>query len=736
MLNIINFVAESKDSLAVFKEEPMKKTLTKLITICTILCMLTGCGDKSELPFRDQQADPCLTSSSEKTMMTQYSENYYPFPGGYTVGDISRIGNKLLVSGTGAEGNALGIADYTVENSGRVSISSAQFIALDAPNEANEAVIYDIAAGGDGYFYVLTGNERESYSGDFAILRYSQEGVFQDKMTIEGFFDETEGGLSIAVGIEGEIVLMGIDYVYFLLWQGTPTNKQTIERASFTCASSTKKGIVLSIYNFTLDASPFYLIDPKTGDMSNLNITNPVNPAEDVDGFKLVWGGSLSLCQGLNGEYISNSGNSFVLFDFDNDSYQELLRWNYTSANISSACRLTENTFICVSPDNDAMLLTGMEEVPYTEKRVVQVAVVGLNSDSLISKMNNRSLDYEYQTINYGQEETARFLTDLVAGKAFDLVLFNDSINTCSDYFDDLYPYIDADPDLSRDSFLPNLLESTSVHGQLHQLWNQTAISSLAGKYSYIGNGEGFTTADYLRIVKDNEQILAVFDTFMSKDDLLAYIARIGISTFVDKENASCSFDSQSFSDLLLWCKDMGNGTPEGSDGISYEPYEYILNPVYLTAPIADTYVESWGDYVSYVGFPNGATGYHCYSSFPGYGLSMAIPANSQSKDGAWAFIKEQLSLDAQLNLGEISALPVNYEALMRLAEASSTEAGCNALYDLLNKTKYAEIFADKELQGIIVSNSQNYISGDKSLEETIGLIQSKASIYVAEQYG
>lgn len=541
--------------------------------------------------------------------------------------DVSRLGNKLLLSAAGDE-NRLGIADYTVADSGRVSVSAAELVALDAPNDTNEAVIYDIAAGGDRLFYVLTGNAPDSNSGDFTVLRYSPEGAFQEKMTITGFAEDAEAGFSIAADANGSMVLMGDNYVYSLPWQGAPANRQTVERAYFTCAASTSGGIVLSIHNIALDASPFFSIDPESGSMSRLTITNPVNPAEDVEGFKLVWGGSYSLCQGLNGEFISSSG------------------------------------------------------------------------------------------------------------KSYDLVLFGDNLNTASAYFDDLYPYIDADPELSRASFLPNLLESSAVNGELHQLWDQTAVNSLVGKRAYVGDGKWLTPADYLRIAEENEQVVSVFDSFMTREELLAYIARISISTFVDKENGTCSFDSKVFADLLGWCREMGQGIAANSGEVFYEPEEYILNPAFLTTPIEDTYIESWGDYEVYVGFPNGAMGYHYYSAFPGFGLSMAIPANSQNKDGAWAFIRERLSLDAQLNLGTVSALPVSYEALKRLAEASSTEAGQSALYELLERTRYAETYADSELQNIIVSDGLGFVNGDKSVEETVHTIQSKASIYVAERYG
>lgn len=282
-----------------------------------------------------------------------------------------------MLSAAGSDGDMLGIAEYSVDDAGHVSVSAAELITLDAPDEADEAAIYDAATGGDGLFYVLTGNERENYAGDFAVLRYTADGTFQDKMSITGFPESAYAGLAIAAGSSDRMVLMGDNYVYTLLWQGAPTNRQTIERTFYTCAACTSQGIVLSIHNLMLDASPFY------------------------------------------------SG-----------------------------------------------------------------------------------------------------------------------------------------------------------------------------------------------------------------------------------------------------------------------------------------------------------------------GLSMAIPANSQNKDGAWAFIKERLSLDSQLNLGEMSALPVNYEALKRLAEASSTEEGRAELYSLLDKTKYAETFSDCVLQNIIISAGQAYINGDKPLGETVNLIQLKASIYLAEQYG
>ena len=718
--------------------------MKKLIALLLVLCVLTGVvfarfrSDRETVPDgteSGQSAPENLALVSERTMLAQYNENYYPFSGEYTVTGVARLENRLLIAGTGPEKDILGLAEYTVEVSGQVTVSAPETISLDDPGEANEARIYDITAGGDGSFYVLTGNAPEAYTGEFAILRYDADGSFLDKMTVSDFPEKAGRELSFAAGKEGELVLMGLDYVYFLLWQGQPTNRQSVERAYFTSAVSTDMGIVLSAMHQLLDASPFYLVDSRTGDLSQLPVTNNIDPAVDMEGFITLWGGSGAPVQGLQGEYISNSGDSFVLFDFSGDSQEKLLQWNFDSSVPGPACRLSETAFICVIPGSGALLLTGMAEVPYVEKSTVNVALVGLNSDKTISAMNLKSQEYAYQAIQYNEDEMDRFLTDLVAGKTVDLVLFGDCVNTASAYFEDLYPYIDRDPDLSRESFLPHLLESTEVNGQLHQLWDQVGIWTLTGKSAYVGDGQGLTPADYLCMVAEHEELKGVFDTFVSRDVLLGYVANVGINSFVDKAAGLCHFDDEAFSELLEWCISMGPDIPEGSNAPSYAFSEYILSPAWLLEPVIGGYSQLYGGRMAYVGFPNGGEGFHYYSHVYG-SLTMAIPSNSQNKAGAWAFIKDRLSMENQLAVAETPALPVLYEVLARLVDKSSDEAGRNAFYELLPKIQYAEMYGDDALRDIILSSGQGYINGDKSLEETVALIQSRASIYVAEQYG
>lgn len=54
---------------------------------------------------------------------------------------------------------------------------------------------------------------------------------------------------------------------------------------------------------------------------------------------------------------------------------------------------------------------------------------------------------------------------------------------------------------------------------------------------------------------------------------------------------------------------------------------------------------------------------------------------------------------------------------------------------ETLRRTMYAETYNDTELQDIIFELGQVYLAGDRSLEDTVAQIQSRAKIYVAERY-
>lgn len=346
---------------------------------------------------------------------------------------------------------------------------------------------------------------------------------------------------------------------------------------------------------------------------------------------------------------------------------------------------------------------------------------------------------YEYQITHYDYGEHERYIADLTAGDAPDLVLFGTTpfveypgLDVNNEYYDDLYEYIDADDMLSRDSFLPNLLEAMSRDGELKFLCRQVTIASFVARRSAVGDGYGLLPSDYERILAENERYLSLFDTFVTKSSLLDSVCIISESAFTDRENASCDFDNDYFRSLLEFC----NSSPydEFIDGqsVSIGFENALLTPERISSVVRFKVMPGvYGDDPVFVGFPDGDMGCSYYIC----GLGYAIPAQSSNKEGAWDYIKHMLSVEAQRYV--TAGLPVILKAFeLALEDGDVSEDMQRKALELLERTKYAESVQDSGLKEIITDSCRNYFDGTATLDDTVDIIQSRASVYMSEQYG
>lgn len=346
---------------------------------------------------------------------------------------------------------------------------------------------------------------------------------------------------------------------------------------------------------------------------------------------------------------------------------------------------------------------------------------------------------YEYQITHYDYGEQERYIADLTAGNAPDLVLFRarpfgeyPGLDVNNEYYDDLYEYIDADDTLSRDSFLPNLLEAMSRDGELKFMSRQVEIVTFVARRSAVGDGYGLLPSDYERILAENERYLSLFDTFVTKSSLLDSVCIISESAFTDRENASCDFDNDYFRSLLEFC----NSSPydEFIDGqsVSIGFENALLTPERISSVVRFKVMPGvYGDDPVFVGFPGGDMGCSYYIC----GLGYAIPAQSSNKEGAWAYIKHLLSVEAQRYV--TAWLPVILKAFeLALEDGDVSEDMQRKALELLERTKYAESVQDSGLKEIITDSCHNYFDGTATLDDTVDIIQSRASVYMSEQYG
>lgn len=439
-------------------------------------------------------------------------------------------------------------------------------------------------------------------------------------------------------------------------------------------------------------------------------------------------------------------------------------------------------------------------------------------------------------------EETAlrRANIELAAGQIPDIL---DSrlplhILAAKGFLEDLWPYIDSDPELGRAALMSHVLDCASVDGKLYLAPNGFQINTAAACASVVGDRECWTIDEVLSLWELMPEGSTIADAGLSREWLQMIL--IDTSRYVDWGTGECSFDSEEFKSLLELCRRFGTGedisscnigggtalregrqvfamaTLKGPDDLAlYEAmcggpealwdYEGLLREYDLkssdTARAAQikrdggarlpdgTLLYELADgavfgalkgsgYAAYVGYPrSGGVG----STFQLSG-ELAMSTACQDKEGAWSFIRRQLlpegnlrretDVDGSVFVSSVS-FPINrsdFEAVMgresewfldedgqplldpngqRIEKSTSivplgdpadivlyflapTQDQYGRFMKLYNRIKQIE-FYDNTVGAILVDSTDAYFQGDKSLEDTVNLIQSRVSLYVNE---
>lgn len=689
----------------------------------------------------EEELTPMVEDNSRVlSVRVESREEAYPFPAGTSIKSLSRVGSRLLLLAEKEDITYLGLYEYALAEDGKPSLSEVKEVQIAELSYGEEAIHYAVTAGGDGNFYLLNGNNVNNSSTMLSIQKYSSSGEYIECMEVPNWELMTVD--AFGVGTNGEVVLAADSTVCVYRWMDQLLKRSSGDFIVYSCSLS-GAGLVISTFSLTDHLGHYSLVDSVSGNLEELALSDS-DPFGDNSTLLYRVCGSIAPCQSLGEEYLINQGNSICQINFEDDTVEPLIEWNPDQNwdyEVGAACRLGENTYACLL--NGKLILAWAHMVEKRESGIVRVGVIdGVASQNVaktVTRMNAADCPYIYETtvFNNDEQEINRFRAELAAG-SFDLVVFHNEINTSASFFENLYPYLDGDEELSRESFLPNLLESTSVQGQLHQIWNSVTIATMIAREEIVGDGRGLTIANCEQLVAENQKIQSLLDNKASseyslKQDLLLNIAYMAMTAFVDTENARCNFDSEEFMNLLSLCnKIKANPDSNGADFLLYSAW--VGSADYLSK------TEEKLGRCSFVGYPDGKEGIHYYQLTNNYEhcMAAAIPSNSLNKEGAWYFIKMLLSRSNQLTIANTygAGMPVVYDVLKETSSQIANEKDTVAFYDLLERTKYAELYGNATLREIIIESSQAYLNSEKTLKETAQLIQSKASIYVAEQFG
>ena len=188
----------------------------------------------------------------------------------------------------------------------------------------------------------------------------------------------------------------------------------------------------------------------------------------------------------------------------------------------------------------------------------------------MVIRFNRTNPDYRIEVTDYSEyddydsEDEAdwnagvnRLQTEIIAGNAPDLIdisLLSADRFGSSGLLTDLYPLIDADPELNRSDLNEHVLKAFEEDGKLYQTVSNFYILTTAGLSARVGDQMGWTMEDLqkaMQALRAENPESTVFDRFITADDVLTFLLYLELEDYVDWTTGECFFDSDSFIRLL-----------------------------------------------------------------------------------------------------------------------------------------------------------------------------------------
>lgn len=848
------------------------RVIAALLALVMLLGMFSGCsknGSETTDPANPSNNPGTKTETNDEkaasTSKYAYQAEYLPIPDNVQYVNTSTIsGSNLYFTGSIIDGKQT----YTDENGEETEYDNYRSALFRMDVETGDCTeltefqlpevpegwlgssdLNNLQSGADGTLWAIYNSYTYRYNPpadlaeDDSMYNYYEEGenktgllhLDADGKEIKRIeFNQTdENGNSFYVSSffvdnSGNVYLSDWQNVYIYDQDG---NKKTTvdlgENGGDLC--ELKAGVVGVSYYKNDEAKPeesgrvFQEIDPATGKLTGDTVKLPDSaysffPGDDVYDI-----------------YYDYNGNIYG-YKFDTDTKDKVIDWiecDINSNNINSYSILPDGRVIAFESSYDdqaqknnmqLIVMTRVDAASVVNKTVLTFACMYLDWDmrDAIVKFNRASNTHRIVVRDYSEYNTdddynagiQKLNTEMLSGKLPDMIDINTYNMPVEQYaakgfLTDLYELIDADADLSRESFVQPVLKALeSADGKLYQLPSTFAVSTAIALDKVAGDYDTWNLAAVKDAMTKLQDGASVFDVYRTKTDILQTCISRNIDAFVDWENGGAHFDSDEFKALLEFANqfpdtyDWENATDEENDSAQnrMNSGKQLMTDMYVSSFEDMLYqLTGYNGGVKFVGYPSeDGTSNHAFQ----IDGAIAISSTCADKTAAWNFMKQflneeyqssyniwsfpinQAAFDAKLkemmteeyqkddngnvmkddNGNPIRIPKVTYYtdgsgnmtgystgdggvAVMEPSPDGSVEMGENSevnvyamsqeqadeILGLINATT-AVYGYDESILNIITDEAAAYFAGEKSLDDTANMIQSRVNLYVAEQ--
>lgn len=371
-----------------------------------------------------------------------------------------------------------------------------------------------------------------------------------------------------------------------------------------------------------------------------------------------------------------------------------------------------------------------------------------------IVRFNNTDPQYKIEVvpITYANEqERDRVLIELATRSDLDLLdtsrLPDNALD--SGLLADMLPMIDADDSISREDFIEPLFALMTKSGGLYEYTDKFTLLTMTTHAELFPGRENWTVENIEALIAAHPDMDPLWHS-LDRDLITTLFCWAATAEFIDPDVGTCSFDSPAFVHWLELLKALPNGS-------QYSEEPKLMNICYDLASNAghqEKYMMK-GDYVV-AGFPEtqGTGSYYlklgsspnAWRGTMGENTRIGIMAASGKQAGAWRFVRMLMEGADEISLSQ--GIPVFKQSFERALDTHisddfderfqigylNAENAEELRQQVYSTTKLVD--TDEGLIRILRDEISRYYGGQVTGEEAAKAIQSRASIYVSEQFG
>ena len=501
------------------------------------------------------------------------------------------------------------------------------------------------------------------------------------------------------------------------------------------------------------------------------------------------------------------------------DTKEKLVDWlacDVDTNNMSGYAMLSDSRVAALMQDWNTdpttyqlIVLHRVDASEIKEKKVLTLACMYLdwNLRSMIVEYNKTNDEYRINVVDYSEYATdddynagvTKLTTEIISGSVPDIFLTSNlpiDKYAAKGVIADLNTFMDGGNGLSRDYFVPQILNALEKDGKLYELPTSFSVQTAYALSSIASQYDTWNVAAVQDAMTQLQEGATVFSNGWTKNTALSNCLSRNLSAFVDWTTGKCEFDSEAFQQLLAFCNSFPAETSDGDGAIAYassadiavddamwdSDATRITNGKQLMSTIGmysfDSYI--WNVYairdkITFTGYP---TEDGSGSSFE-LQMPMAISSVTKYPDAAWDFVCSiikkmntidennyyygfpisQATFDAEMTdiMTEQYQLDENGEQVDWDGDGEPDKAIRGSYETMENgETVYKDVYAltqedidqilgvinstrsvydyDQEILDIITDEVAAYFAGDKDVQTTANMIQSRVNLYVQEQ--